>query len=197
MNTDIDLDVWSGQWRTQSDAPSAAELEDRVTRQTRWMKVGLLAPVLVTLVIGGGVAAGARRAATPEAVVLTVEVWLFILITWVGSLWIARGTWRPLGETTAAFVGLSIRRCQSNLRGVQFGALLYIGELLFMVAWHLRYSSIRNEALLTSWPVVVLGWIGAPALLGFLVWFTRRRRSELAYLMDMQRQLEDKPGTGT
>ena len=191
MNRDIELDAWRGQWQTQSEAPVAADLRARMARETRWMKIGLIAPVLVTIAIGGGVLVPAVSDAKPAAVTLAIEVWFFILLTWVGALWIGRGTWRPLGETTAAFVDLAVRRCRGNLRGAQFGAVLYIGELLLIPLWNLRYVSVGVWALLASWPVIALGWIGAPAFFGFLLWYAPRKRAELAYLLDVQRQLND------
>ena len=151
----------------------------------------MIGPVLVTVLIGGPIAERAVTSPQPEAVVLAVEVWLFIIVTWIGSLWIGRGTWRPLAETTAAFVDLAVRRCRSNLRAIQFGAVLYLGQLLFVLFWSLRYSSVGLWALLTSWSVVLLGWLGVPAVFGLFFWYTHRKRSELAYLLDVQQQLAD------
>lgn len=96
MNTDAQLAVWRRQWAAQTDTGNdahwAENLKRRVARDTRLMKIGLIAPILVTVGIGGGFTALALMLATAADVVLIAEVWLFILVTWAGSLWIARGT---------------------------------------------------------------------------------------------------------
>ena len=66
-------------------------------------------------------------------VLLAIETWIFIVVIWAGSLWIARGTWRPLADTTAAFVEVSIRRREANLRGATFGACAYVVQVVFVV----------------------------------------------------------------
>jgi hypothetical protein len=193
MNSDAELAVWRRQWAAQTDSGNdahwAENLKRRVARDTRLMKIGLIAPILVTIGIGGGFTALALMPATAIDIVLVAEVWLFILVTWTGSLWIARGTWRPLAETTAAFVDISIRRCRSNLRGASLGAWLYIGQLTFMLLWMLYSTSIELTVLLTAWPVILIGWVGLPVLFAWRSWFVRRQRTRLEHFLALQRQL--------
>jgi hypothetical protein len=193
MNTDAELAVWRRQW-AQSDGSNdshwADTLKRRVARDSRLLKIGLIAPILVTIGIGGGLTAWALTSASPADVVLVTEVWVFILVTWVGSLWLARGTWRPLAETTAAFIALSIRRCRSNLRGATFGAWLYVFQLLFIVLWKFSSSSIELTVLLTSWPVILIGWLGVPAFFAWRSWFARRQRAKLDHFLELRRQLD-------
>jgi hypothetical protein len=197
MNTDAELAGWRRQWAAQPDARNnaylAEDLKRRVTRDSRLMKIGLIAPILVTIGIGGAFIARALTSASPADVVLVAEVWLFILVTWAGCLWLARGTWRPLAETTAAFVDLSIRRCRSNLRGATFGAWLYIGQLVFMLLWTFYSTSIELTDLLTAWPVVLLGWLGLPVFFALRSWFVRGQRGELARLLELERELRAGP----
>jgi hypothetical protein len=168
----------------------AGELKRRVTRDARLMKLGLIAPVLVTLGIGGGFTALALTfPSAAVGVVLVAEVWLFILVTWAGCLWLARGTWRPLAETTAAFIDLSIRRCRSNLRTATFGAWLYVGQLGFMLLWKFSSTSIELMALITAWPVILIGWLGVPAFFAWRSWFVRRQRARLDHFLELRRQL--------
>lgn len=197
MNTDAELTVWRRQWAAQSDprndADLARDLKRRVTRESRLMKVGLIAPILVTIGIGSALIGRTLSLASAADIVLAAEVWLFIVITWIGCLWLARGTWRPLGETTAAFVDLSIRRCRSNLRGATFGAWLYVGQLLFMLLWKLYTTPIGLGDLLMAWPVVLIGWIGLPAFFAGRAWFVRRQRAQLDHFLELQRQLQTGP----
>ena len=193
MNTDTELAVWRRQWGAQPDALNDADwsedLKRRVTRDSRLLKIGLIAPILVTIGIGGGFSTWALTSASPADLVLGAEVWVFILVTWAGSLWLARGTWRPLAETTAAFIDVSIRRCRSNLTAASFGAWLYVCQLLFMVLWKFFSSSIEFTVLLTAWPVILLGWVGLPVFFALRYWFMRRQRAELARLLELERQL--------
>ena len=124
---------------------------------------------------------------------LVAEVWLFILVTWAGCLWIVRGTWRPLAETTVAFIDISIRRCRSNLRGASFGAWLYVCQLSFVMLWKLYSTSIELAVLLTSWPVILLGWLGVPVFFAWRSWFMRRQRAELDRLLELERELRAGP----
>jgi hypothetical protein len=192
MSIDVDLDTWRRQWQaapTDSHRESwAADLKEHVERDSRWIRISLVAPVLVTAVIGGGIVFHALRTEQTADIVLAAEAWVFILVTWFGSIRIARGTWRPLAETTAAFVDLSIRRCRANIRAVPFGLALYVCQLIVVVLLRLSYAPDWS-AVLTAWPTVVLGAIVFPALVVAAVWFTRRQRAKLEHLLDLQRQL--------
>jgi hypothetical protein len=192
MSIDVELDTWRRQWQADPAQPHrnrlAADLKERVARDSRRMMIGLVAPVLVTAVIGGGMALQALQTLRAADIVLALEVWLFILVTWVGCIRIARGTWRPLAETTAAFVDLSIRRCRANLRSVPFGLALYVCQLIIVVLLRLPYA-LDWSAVLTAWPTVVLGVLVFPALVAAGIWFTRKQRAKLDRLLDLQRQL--------
>lgn len=195
MSADPELDVWRRHWKAGSVGPDrgnlAQELRERVARESRWLRVGLIAPVLVTVLVGGGLILRALRVGSAMDIALAFEGWLFILVTWAGCIWIARGTWRPLGETTAAFIDLSIRRRQANLRAVPFGMWLYVGQLIIVALLAVRYEAAGLGAVLTSWPVIILGWIGLPALLAVALLYARRQRAELEHLLDARRQLID------
>jgi hypothetical protein len=197
MNTDAELAVWRRQWAAQTDTGNdahwAEDLKRRVARDSRLMKIGLIAPILVTIGVGGGFTALALTSASPVNVVLVAEVWFFIAVAWAGCLWLARGTWRPLGETTAAFADISIRRCRSNVRTASFGVWLYLFQLAFTVLWHLNSLSVELTVLLTTWPVVLIGWLGLPAIFAWRFWFVRRQRAKLEHLLDLQRQLQVGP----
>ena len=129
MNSDTELESWRSQWLATDDgstnASAAAALRRRTLQQSRRQRIGLIAPVLVTVIVGGSMLLRAAGSAQLIDVALAVECWLFIAVAWAGSLWIARGTWKPLGESTADFLQLSIRRCRANIRGAAFGIALY------------------------------------------------------------------------
>jgi hypothetical protein len=187
MNANVDIDAWRQLWQASADGPGAADLRDRVARETRRQKIAMIGPVLVTIVIGGWTLLRGYASPGFDNVLLAVETWLFIAVAWLGGLWIDRGTWRPLSDSTSAFIDISIRRCEAALRGLKFLAVMYVVQLAFVLFWKLQFSSIGFAELMTSWPVIVLGWIAGPALFGFVVWYDRAKRAELSYLLDLRR----------
>jgi hypothetical protein len=181
--------VWQGRPESAVDEEAVERLRRRVLRETSSIKVGLIAPILVTLGVGGHLV---WRARTGQAfdVFLAVESWLFIVVVWVVSLWVARGTYRPLADTTAAFVDVSIRRREANVRGATLGACLYVFQLVFLVLVMAAASPAGIAAVLKSNAVIVLGWVGVPAGLAALYWFRRRQRADLERLRELKRQLQ-------
>ena len=194
MTTDVELESWRRQWQSRSeprvDADAAERLRRRVLRETRGLKVHLIWPVLVTIVVGGWITSRALRTGQTLDVVLAIESWAFIAVVWAGSLWIARGTWRPLADTTAAFVDISIRRRAANLHGLTFGACLYVAQLAFVVLALGAASPSGIVSVLTSSYMIVMGWVGVPCGLAALVWFRRRQRADLERLRELERQLK-------
>jgi hypothetical protein len=157
------------------------------------MKIAMAGPVLVTVVAGGSTLVTALTHRRPADIALAIGVWSFIAAVWLGALWIARGTWRPLAATTDAFLRLSIRRCRSVLGAIHFGAALYAVGFLGILAWKYYYLSASLSAVLTSWQVALFGGLVTPVLFCTLFFLAKRKRSELASLLDLQRQLEEDP----
>ena len=189
MNQDIDLDRWQRLWRARSEGPTADDLRDRVERETRRRTWALLPPALVTVVIGGGRAARAVATGTVADIAYAVETWLFIAATWAGALWISRGYWQPLGQTTAAFVEISIRRCRAVINAMRLGVALYAVQLAATLALHGHFSAAGWAVLLTSLPMIVIGWLGVPLALLVALLVVRRKAKELAGLLELRRQL--------
>ncbi|HUQ52435.1 MAG TPA: hypothetical protein VM692_09450 [Gammaproteobacteria bacterium] len=191
MSQDAELESWRRQWQGAAAPPADAvvQLRQRVLRETRWLKWSLIGPILVTLGVGGGMTLRALRTQQPLDVLFAVETWIFIVVTWIGALWLARGTWRPLADTTAAFVAVSIRRRKANARAAIFALCLYVAQLVFVVLALAAELPGGVARILTSSFMVVVGWIGIPAGLALIYWFHRRRRAELERLRELERQL--------
>lgn len=189
MNQNVEIDQWRLLWQARADGPNAADLRDRVGRETRRRRAALVLPVMVTVMIGGWMTARALTNTTLEDLVFAVETWLFIAVTWAGALWIDRGTWRPLGETTSAFLEISIRRCRSAIDGRRLGVCLYVVQLAVLLALKRFLSGIGWLELVTVWPVIAIGWIGLPVFLIASSWFVRRKRRELGRLLELRGQL--------
>ena len=191
MKENVELDRWRLLWQARAEGPDAADLRDRVERETRRRKAALIAPVLVTLVIGGGTTALAVATRGTQEIAVAIEAWLSIAVTWAVALWIDRGSWAPLGNTTTAFVDISIQRCRSDITGLHVAALLYVAQFVTILALKQFLSPVPVLDLLTAWPVVLIGWVAFPIFLAWAIWYGRRRERELRRLLDLRRQLTD------
>jgi hypothetical protein len=188
MNVDTELEVWRRQW--QSDTTVPLDLRRKVERQSRQMKIALIADILVTITIGGGTAGWAIRSPQPEIVLLAVATWVFIATAWTFSLAVNRRNWAPSAQDTAAFIDLSVRRCQSRLAAVGFAAVLFLVQIVFVLSWVYRNSPAHRQPLLTwllfgSVPIDFV-WSCTLVFFGFLFWFRRRKRAELVWLLGLQ-----------
>jgi hypothetical protein len=193
MNVDNELEVWREQW--QSDTTVPPDLRRTVERQSRFMKIGLIADILVTITIGGAAIGWAVRAPQPGIVLLAVATWLFIGMAWTFTLTINRGAWSPSAHSTAAFVDLSVRRCRGRLTAVWFGAGLFVLQLVFCLGWIYRNSAAHRQPLPT-WlffgsTSIDIVWVCSAAFFGFLIWYRRRKRAELASLLDVLEQVTE------
>jgi hypothetical protein len=198
MNIDAELDVWREQWQSETHVPLA--LRRKVERQTRFMKIGLLADILVTIVIGGGTIVWALRSPQSDIMLLAAVTWLFLAAAWTFTLTVNRGNWSPSVLDTAAFVELSARRCRGRLAAIRFGAILFLCNIVFCLGWVYHHSPEVRKPLLpwlffSSLPIDIV-WLGTLAFSIFLVWYRRRKRDELAYFQDLQGQIvQTSPGT--
>lgn len=192
MNSNTDLEQWRQLWQRQPDSGVvAAALRDRAMRETRRQRLRLLASVLVTVVIGGGTAARAIGSGKADDVVFAAEAWLFIAVNWAATFWIARGTWRPLGDSTSAFLDVAIGRCRSALNATLFVVVMYVLQLAVVLWLKAQYSATDSATLLRSWPVAVFGWAGVPILAAASLVYSRRKRTELERLIALRRDVDD------
>jgi hypothetical protein len=191
---DTELEGWRQSWQSETAVP--ADLRNRVQRQTLWMRIALVADILVTLTMGGGTTLLAIRSPRPEYLILAAATWFFLMAAWAFSLVARRGTWQPpLAETTDAFLDLSLRRCRAQLAGVWFCAALYLAEIAFCLAWIYRESPPRG----LSWGAWL--WFGSPTIDGVwaltvavmigLFWFRKRKLAELQSLAELRAELSE------
>jgi len=191
MNVDTELEGWRQQWQSCTAVP--LDLRRKVERQSRFMKISLIGEALVTIIIGGAVIGWAARSPDAGTVLLAVGTWVYIAIAWAFSLTVNRGSWSPSAQNTAAFVDLSVRRCRGRLAAVWFAAGLFLFQIVFVLGWVYHYSPAHLPPLLTwlffgSIPIDIV-WICTPAFFGFLLWYRRRKRAELACLIGLQEQM--------
>jgi hypothetical protein len=194
MSIDGEMENWRRQWqdgaKPAADADAIERLRRSVQRETSWSKWGLVFPILATLWSGATIVLPALRSGRPLGVLLGVESLVFIVVVWVVAVWLGRGTWRPLADTTAAFIDVSIRRREAYFRGAIAGACLYVAQFAFLVLLMGLQSPIGIVGALSSPPAKIIGWIGMPVVFAGLYWFGRRQRADLERLRELKRQLQ-------
>ena len=185
MSMDTELETWRRDWQSETAVPP--DLRRRVERQSRWLKIGIAADILVTVVIGGGVTALAARSPQPDMLLLAAATWSFIAVAWAFRLAITRGLWSAAAIDTAAFVDLSVRRCHAQLKATLFGAGLFVCEMAFCLGWIYRHSAPRAPLLTWLFGSLFNGlvWLCSPVFFVFLVWYRRKKRAELAWLLSL------------
>ena len=192
MNTlDSDLNAWRRQWQDLPSTKDSQDLSRRAAREWRRTLWGLVAPVLVSVCIGGGLIVRAMNSGALADIGLAVGAWCFIVIAWVGCLWLGRDTWRPRNESTVAFIDLAIARCEGWIRATPLALLLYVAEMLFVTIWTLRNSERTLAELLWSGPAIALGWLGLPGLIAVAVWWRRNQVTQRGRLLTLRQQLAD------
>jgi len=178
-------------WQAEEVVEPIPDLRRYVAHETLVARWGLLAPCGVTIVIGGTSALRAVVTGQPAEVSLAAGVWLFIVITWAASFWLARGTWSARDQTTSAFLDVSISRCESWIHAAPASIALYIGGLVLQVLWSLRFTDRSLWEILTSWQMIVIGWLGLPAVAIAVLRFARRKRAQRDYLVSLRQQFAE------
>jgi ABC-type Mn2+/Zn2+ transport system permease subunit len=183
---DRELEGWQREWRAQETVPP--DLARAVEAGTRKLRRGRIGEILVTIVMGGGILGWAIVSRRAEVIVLAIAVWILLGVAWVVSTLLHRGLWQPVTATTAAFVEVSILRCERSLQAIWIQAVLYIVILAFDLVWLYYYRGESNvrEFLMRPAVVVVLTVV-TPAVAAAAVWYRRRLLRELKNLIGLRR----------
>lgn len=189
VELDPELARWQAVWHAQQVI--AEDLAQRVKRDTRRMQWGVVAEFLVTLLMGGGSVGWAIVSRRTDVAVLAVGIWLVIAIAWTISLVLRRGAWQPSTATAAAFVEISILRCERRLQGIVAQAILFGPILAFDLVW--LYVARQESSVWTflARPLVVaIAGGGTLVAGGAALWYRRRLRRELNRLVMLRAELE-------
>ena len=189
---DPELDVWRREW--QSDTAVPVDLQKQVAQQSRRMKIALILDTLVTLVMGGGTTLWAVRSAQPDIVLIPIATWLFLAAAWAFVLTANRGNWKPSELDTAAFLDISIRRCQTALSTIWFAAVLFVCEIAFGLSWAYTHTEPREPLpvwLLFSSLRIDVVWLCCLVFLAGTIWYRRRKQAELARLQGLRREMSN------
>ena len=192
--TDDELEVWRRQWHSQPAVP--IDLIRKVERQTVYMRLEWILQILPGLV-GVGTIVAAIMMQGLAWIVLAIGTWLFIVIGWLFMAINTRGVWTPTAETTAGYVALSIERCRrkrSDLRFSKVLTALLTGFVLiadyFILASSGGLRSTRDY--LTMAAAFAFTIVIVLIILIIQTGKQKHTEKELAYLRNLQRQLEDR-----
>jgi hypothetical protein len=187
MRVDAELEAWRREWRSGGIASS--DLARKVRRHSAYRRLMLFTEVLVTISMGGGVLLWALQSPQADVIVLAIAVWFFLSAAWTFGVKNRKDCWTPAAMTTAAFLDISIRRCQAVIRTSTFAVLLYTSEMLFCLGWIYNRKSheahLAFRAFLTS-PLLFAVSICTVAFLAAIVWYRRRKQNELACLLQLR-----------
>lgn len=189
MNAETEMEIWREQWQSEVSIPP--DLHRKVERQSRNMWIALICNIVVTVVMGGGWTAWALLSNDSGAAQVAVAVWIFLAAAWIFVLRVNRGLWRPSAMDAAAFVDLSVKRCEAALKAVWFAGILFVAELAFDLSW----IYVRLNMQQSWWRWLLFGsvrtdivWIGTVVFFSLLVWYRFRKRRELDRLLQMREE---------
>lgn len=167
-------------WRTVTVRPDADALRALVARQRQRMILALIADIIVSVVFVSAAATMLLRAPDAASTLFAINVVVMLIAAWTSSLWSRRGTWQPLGETTAHYLELARLRCRRRLEALTYGWVMLVAQIAFVGSWVLwgpGPSGEEREALSILLPVAVIA-----AFVSGMLWIGRRTRRELTKL---------------
>jgi hypothetical protein len=177
---DLELEGWKRHWQSQ---PASIDLRQKVEAGNRAMRRGLMWEIAITIAFGGGSLLWAIVSARAEALVLAVAIWAFIAIAWTASMLLRRDVWEPATNTTAAFLSVSILRCERSLQAIVLQAVLYVAILSFDLVWLYWYLQETDVWTFLTRPLVLfVAVIITPVLAAVALWYRGRLRRELENL---------------
>ena len=191
---DDELEIWRRQWHSQPAVP--IDLIRKVERQTVYMKLQRLSLILPIL-IGIGTIVAAIIIKTAPWIFLAIGTWVFIILGLLFQYQNEKGIWGPAAETTSAYLELSIARCRKKLNDIRytlvFAPLLTLFVLVVDYQILASYNVVRTRADVAKIAGGFLFAIGIVGVVMLLMIATRIRvKAELAYLLNLQHQLEEK-----
>ncbi len=195
MRTDDTAGDWeglSGSWLANGAPPTSldARVRRRVRRHAWLMRLATAGDVLAAVALAGLAFAMAGRLPASIGRFWLISVLALALGTGAFNLWNRHGLWRPVGQSTIAFLDLSLRRARAKLRLVRAVRVLLAIELVVAGAILLRVRGERAAlvgvllSLLLALVALVLAWSW---------WYARRVRREIAELTGWAADVEAAP----
>ena len=195
---DQELKDWQATWQSSAETTRRTppfDIRRHAARAGRRLTVRYASGCLFALAFLVFSAVYAQRHPTLHWILWAATVWIATLVALGFMIWNGRGLWTAAGQSNAAYVELSRKRCLAELRAVRFGYALLSAELAVVTPW-LLWSFFSKRGSPGFEPASHLtGFAALLALtVGYLVWFAlyrRRKLRELALLAEFQRSVTE------
>jgi hypothetical protein len=188
MKGDPELEMWKHYWKAQPSVPM--DLFRKVEKENRSLRHYGTAEILVTVFVGGGTVAAALVMRSPAWLLLACGAWLFIIVAWGFSLRYTKGIWAPGAPTMAAYLDLSIRRCQSRMKAASYDIIQSILITAFALTVDYYLLLEWDDKPPSMWLLVLFVFALVLPLVAGFEWSRRKARTELNSLVHLQQQLE-------
>lgn len=169
-------------WRELPSPSDADTLRALVARQRRRMVIGVIADVAVSILFVSSAVTLLVRTPGASSVLLAANILVMLVAAWTFSIWSRRGTWRPLGETTAQYLELARARSRRQLQAIRFGALMMVTQLVIVGVWVLWGPGLRGPTRTSGAMTIALPVAVVVAFTGAFSWARARARRELQEL---------------
>ncbi len=176
---------WRATWRAEARPEEALRhaLAAGLRRYRRRLVLTIAVEVAVTVEVL--VLVAARLRAQPDLAAVIWAVWCAVFITtvWVVAVRSRRGLWAPLGESAEAFLEVTRRRAERQLRTVRFVVGATAAQSAATGAWLLWRFGLDptrwGGAAVQAWGLLALIMV---ASLTWCSWQRSRCRRDLALL---------------
>jgi hypothetical protein len=135
---DLELADWRADWIAEN-LPDAAllrvDLRLLVERGSRRMRFAFAGQLLCAAAILVFTAWFASRNPTLEWILWAAVLWVSTFLGIGLAIRTRTGTWKALGQSNAAFLDLSLRRCRRELRAIHHGRWSLAAALSIVMGW--------------------------------------------------------------
>ncbi len=192
---DTELRTWIETWQAEGETP--VDLRERMLRRVRrqsfYQKASAIGEAAIVLLMTAFLAwVGINSTRTADIVVVVA---FLILQAWavIYGYRARRGLWRPRDESAAAFLDLSLRRCEQRLKLMRAGYLILAVEVAVFVPWlwiRTQPDAARAASLLgTRAGAYAFLAVFVAAALAAIIYAGHRTRRDLDALKDLERSL--------
>jgi hypothetical protein len=176
---------WSERWQHQPVVD--VQRLQRQVRNKHWRMVAMVAFEAVTSLLALVQTAGLihHPALSLRWKIFCIAAMVLVLVFWMASFWLRRGTWRARGDNARALMQLTEHRAHAGIRLAKAGlyglALLLV--VVVVLAWpQLQPARWQHDARLRQILLVQVAFNGPIVLatVAFNLWYIRRQRRRLS-----------------
>jgi hypothetical protein len=178
VNIDTELETWRREWRDETEP--LPDLKEKIKRQN--LRMVASAVMMMALLAASTTMALRTRGSFVSG--LASGLWAVSVVVGSYAWWVRRGTWKPVAQTTLAYLKLTHNRAVANARVLRFSFYFLLVTIVLFGAgavWHGREFSALTAVILAA----------LVAELGFLWHLGRRKRraiERIAKLIEQTRE---------